>query len=108
MLDLGQIIGFDWDHGNSRKSTDKHRVSQIEAEQVFADPHLLIAEDVKHNQDEARYQAMGRTAGGRLLHVTFTLRHNQTRIRVISARSASRKERAYYAQKIETNSSLPE
>jgi hypothetical protein len=34
-----------------------------------------------------------------LLHVTFTLRDNQTRIRVISARDANRRERAAYAQK---------
>jgi uncharacterized DUF497 family protein len=58
----------------------------------------LVAEDVKHSERESRYQAMGRTVGRRLLHVTFTLRDNQTRIRVISARSISRKERAYYDQ----------
>ncbi|HTV30172.1 MAG TPA: BrnT family toxin [Xanthobacteraceae bacterium] len=98
MIDLSQIVGFDWDDGNSFKSAAKHAVSQAEAEQVFADSRLLIAEDVKHSEREARYQAMGRTVRGRLLHVTFTLRNNQTRIRVISARSMSRKERAYYDQ----------
>ena len=98
MLDLSQIVGFDWDDGNSFKSAEKHAVSQAEAEQVFADRQLLIAEDVKHSGQEARFQAMGRTIGGRLLHVTFTLRDNQTRIRVISARSINRKERAYYEQ----------
>jgi|SRR5580700_6515383 uncharacterized DUF497 family protein len=98
MLDLGQIVGFDWDDGNSFKSAEKHAVSQAEAEQVFADSRLLVAEDVKHSERESRYQAMGRTVGRRLLHVTFTLRDNQTRIRVISARSISRKERAYYDQ----------
>jgi uncharacterized protein len=99
MLDLSQITGFDWDQGNSFKSADKHAVSQAEAEQVFADSQLLIADDVKHSERETRYQAMGQTVGGRLLHITFTLRDNQTRIRVISARSMSRKERAYYEQK---------
>ena len=98
MLDLSQIVGFDWDDGNSFKSAEKHAVSQAEAEQVFADRQLLIAEDVKHSKQEARFQAMGPTIGGRLLHVTFTLRDNQTRIRVISARSINRKERAYYEQ----------
>jgi uncharacterized DUF497 family protein len=98
MLDLSQIVGFDWDDGNTFKSAEKHAVSQAEAEQVFADIRLLVTEDVKHSERESRYQAMGRTVGGRLLHVTFTLRDNQTRIRVISARSMSRKERAYYDQ----------
>ena len=35
MLNLNKITGFDWDEGNSRKSEEKHSVSQAEAEQVF-------------------------------------------------------------------------
>jgi uncharacterized DUF497 family protein len=42
---------------------------------------------------------MGRTIDGRLLHVTFTLRDGRTKIRVISARDANRKERRIYEQK---------
>jgi len=99
MLDLSQIVGFDWDDGNSLKSAQKHAVSQGEAEQVFADAQLSFAEDVKHSQDEARYHALGRTSEGRLLHVTFTLRDDGKSIRVISARDAHRKERDLYEQK---------
>ena len=99
MLDLSQTIGFDWDEANSGKSASKHSVSRAEAEQIFFDEQLLLADDVKHSQDEPRYHALGRTIEGRLLHVTFTLRDNQTRIRVISARDANRRERAAYAQK---------
>ncbi len=98
MFDLSQIVGFDWDDGNSLKSAEKHSVSQAEAEQVFADSQLLIADDVKHSQEEARYHALGRTFDGRLLHVTFTLRDRQTRIRVISVRNMNRKERDRYEQ----------
>jgi uncharacterized DUF497 family protein len=97
MPDLSQIVGFDWDDGNSLKSADKHAVSQAEAEQVFTDPALLVADDLKHGQDEARHHAMGTTADGRLLHVTFTLREKGTKIRVIFARVANRKERGRYA-----------
>jgi uncharacterized protein len=99
MLDLSQTIGFDWDEANSGKSASKHSVSRAEAEQIFFDEQLLLADDVKHSQDEPRYHALGKTIEGRLLHVTFTLRDNQTRIRVISARDANRRERAAYAQK---------
>ena len=99
MPDLSQIVGFDWDDGNSRKSTDKHSVSQTEAEQVFTDERLLVADDVKHSQDEERHNAMGRTIDGRLLHMTFTLRDGRTKIRVISARDAKRRERRIYEQK---------
>lgn len=99
MLDLSQTIGFDWDEANSGKSASKHSVSRAEAEQIFFDEQLMLADDVKPSQDEPRYHALGQTIEGRLLHVTFTLRDNQTRIRVISARDANRRERAAYAQK---------
>jgi hypothetical protein len=97
MLDFGQLE-FDWDDGNSRKSLEKHDVSQQEAEQVFVDPRVLVLVDEKHSADESRFHAYGRTAAGRRLQVTFTLRRNETLIRVISSREMSRKERARYEQ----------
>jgi hypothetical protein len=98
MIDPNRIIGFDWDDGNSRKSHEKHGVSQAEAEQVFFSEPLLIAPDVKHSTDETRLHALGMTEEGRLLHVTFVVRHDGTRIRVISARDMHHKERRVYAQ----------
>lgn len=98
MLDLAAIEGFEWVTGNARKSLDKHDVSQAEAEQVFASSPLL-AEDVKHSQLERRFQALGKTDDGRLLHVTFTLRDKGRRIRVISARDMHHKERGLYERK---------
>ena len=35
MIDWRRLVGFDWDAGNERKSADKRRVSQAEAEQTF-------------------------------------------------------------------------
>lgn len=98
MLDFRRVIGFDWDAGNARKSADKHAVSQAEAEQVFFNQPLVVAADAGHSSQEARYHALGTTDGGRLLHVTFTLRQDGTLVRVISARAMSRKERGRYAQ----------
>ncbi len=49
MPDLSQVEGFEWDEGNSRKSVEKHDVSQAEAEQVFFNEPLLIVEDVSHS-----------------------------------------------------------
>jgi hypothetical protein len=98
MVDFGRIIGFQWDDGNARKSADKHGVNQIEAEQVFFNEPLLIAGDASHSRAEVRIHALGVTDVGRRLHVTFTLREEDTRIRVISARDMHRKERARYEQ----------
>jgi uncharacterized protein len=97
MIDLAPIEGFDWDDSNARKGLDKHGVSQAEAEQIFAGEPLL-AEDIKHSEAEPRFQALGETSDGRRLHVTFTLRDNGSRLRVISARDMNRKERAKYEQ----------
>jgi uncharacterized protein len=96
MLDISQIEGFEWDEGNSRKSVEKHDVSQAEAEQVFFSEPLLIVEDVSHSSDEIRLHGLGQTDAGRLLHISFTLRGKL--IRVISARTMHRKERLRYEQ----------
>jgi len=98
MIEWERIAGFDWDAGNARKSIDKHDVSQAEAEQVFFNEPLLTVPDTKHSAIEQRIHALGRTDDGRLLHITFTLRDKDTKIRVISARDMSRKERGYYDQ----------
>ena len=96
-FDWTNITGFDWDAGNARKN-DKHGVSMAEAEQVFFNQPLLVVSDDKHSQKEARLHALGRTDGGRLLHLTFTLRQQGSLIRVISARAMHRKERTIYGQ----------
>jgi uncharacterized DUF497 family protein len=98
MIDLDQITGFDWDDGNSRKSADKHDVSQAEAESIFFNDPLIVVEDTKHSEREQRLHALGKTAQNRLLHISFTLRQNGTLIRVISARDMRRKERQAYEQ----------
>ena len=99
MFDFTHIVGFEWDEGNARKSFDKHDVSQAEAEQVFFNEPLLVVEDTVHSVNESRFHALGKTDAGRLLHIAFVLRQDGTRIRVICARSMSRKERAYYGEK---------
>jgi uncharacterized protein len=98
LIDLARVEGFEWDEGNERKSVAKHGVGQSEAEQVFLNDPLLILRDVGHSEMESRLHALGRTDLRRLLHVTFTLRSGGTLIRVISARTMSRKERRRYEQ----------
>jgi len=95
MLDWTKIIGFDWDEGNARKN-HKHGVTMAESEQVFFNMPLLILEDSEHSLLELRFHALGRTDDGRRLHITFTLRHANEKIRVISARDMHRNERGFY------------
>ena len=97
MIDLERITGFDWDDGNARKN-DRHGVGQAQAEEIFFNQPLLMLDDLRHREQEARYHALGKTLDGRLLHVSFTLRGGGNLIRVISARDMHRKERSVYEQ----------
>jgi uncharacterized protein len=101
---LDRIEGFDWDEGNARKSAEKHHVSQAEAEAVFFGDPLLVVPDPRHSQAEPRFHALGKTADGRMLHAVFTLRRQDTLIRVISARDMHRKERMIYAKETKAHS----
>ncbi len=95
MINLEEITGFDWDEGNARKN-EKHGVSMAEAEQAFFNAPLLVLEDQKHSRQESRFHALGKSDDQRRLHITFTLRHDGRKVRVISARDMHRKERVIY------------
>lgn len=98
MIDFDKVVGFEWDEGNGRKNEVKHSVTQVEAEEVFFNNPLLISTDDKHSEKESRYLALGKTNRTRVLAVIFTLRQDETLIRVISARDQHRKERHLYEQ----------
>jgi uncharacterized protein len=89
-----EIIGFEWDAGNTLKSWQKHRVAMFESEETFFNHPLMITDDKKHSNQEPRFHALGHTNGGRLLFISFTVRNR--RIRVISARDMNKKERSLY------------
>jgi hypothetical protein len=95
MVDLSDVIGFEWDSGNETKNA-KHGITCQQAEEVFSNAPLWIADDVVHSAAEERARAIGATNDGLVLVVAFTLRASGTKIRVISARIASRKERIEY------------
>jgi uncharacterized DUF497 family protein len=95
-LDLSRYNGFDWDAGNLCKSATKHRVTPQEAEEVFLNQPLLVAQDPKHSHAEPRWHALGQTNQGRWLLVAFTTRGDK--LRIVSVRPMSRKERAVYAK----------
>ena len=96
VIDFDSIVGFDWDEGNKQKNWKKHLVDFRECEEVFFNQPLLINEDTKHSSQEKRFYVLGRSDIGRTLFLVFTIRSNK--IRVISARDQSKKERKIYEQ----------
>lgn len=103
---LLQIEGFEWDRNNIQKNWEKHRVSFLECEEVFFNQPLLVQDDDVHSKFEPRYYVLGRSNDGRHLFIVFTTRRNK--IRVISARDMSRKERRIYREQIEKSSKIQE
>ncbi len=93
-LDINQIIGFDWDDANIYKNETKHGIKWTTIEEIFFNAPLLIVEDFKHSQHECRCLALGVDDSGHKLSVVFTIRGQK--IRVISARPMSKKERNIY------------
>ena len=93
-IDLPQPILFEWDEGNQNKSYLKHEVTTKEAEQVFLKKKALLARDSRHSYSERRYLIIGLDYQSRLLSIAFTIR--KKRVRVISARPASKRERIIY------------
>ena len=101
-LEIRGILGFEWDAGNWRKSELRHGVAIAEAQEALLnDPVCQV--DTRHSDDEQRYVALGKTNEGRGLFVSFTVRRN--RLRVISARPMSRKERTAYEEVHKANRS---
>jgi uncharacterized DUF497 family protein len=91
-------IQFEWDLWNVQKNEVKHGVSALEAESVFYDPRSKIYEDNRHSTaSEKRYLVYGKSMEGRILMAGFTVR--KRKVRIITARSASRKEKRIYEEK---------
>jgi uncharacterized protein len=90
---------FECDTRKAATNAKKHGVSFKEAVTVFGDPQALDGPDLLHSGGEPRSRRLGRAATGRVLIVAYTLRRlgHVESVRIISAREASRKERAAYA-----------
>jgi len=90
---------FEWDAQKAATNVRKHGVPFSEAATVFADPDALDGPDLKHSAHENRSLRLGRSLVGRVLIVAYTIRgsRDDEKIRIISARRASRKEAAAYA-----------
>ncbi|MET0851509.1 MAG: BrnT family toxin [Candidatus Rokuibacteriota bacterium] len=89
---------FEWDSRKALANRTKHDVSFEEAATVFGDPVALDGPDLRHSEREQRFLRLGRAATGRVIIVAYTFRRRSDgeTVRIISARRASRKERAAY------------
>ena len=90
---------FEWDARKAAANSRKHGVTFPEAITVFADLLAKIFDDPDHSLSERREIIIGQSSRGRLLLVSFTDRGD--RIRIISARTVTRRERKAHEEDIE-------
>jgi uncharacterized protein len=87
---------FEWDREKAAENRHKHRIPFDEALTVFADPLAAIFDDPVHSAAEGREIIIGHSSRRRLLIVCFTERRG--RVRIISARRATRREQKSYEE----------
>ena len=87
---------FEWDRSKNSTNLRKHHVGFNEASTVFDDPLSITIPDPDHSIDEERFVIIGKSGERSLLVVVHTNRGE--RIRLISARLATRHEKRNYEE----------
>ena len=87
---------YEWDPEKDRINRQRRGVSFAEASTVFLDPLAATVPDDRYSYDEFRFRTTGYTVTGRLIIVAHTDRGD--RIRIITARETTSKERRQYEQ----------
>ena len=89
-------LSFEWDKSKATINLRKHGVSFEEAKSAFSDERAKLIADPDHSEDEDRFILLGYSSSMRLLVVCHCYRTDESIIRIISARKASRHEAASY------------
>ena len=87
---------FEWDPAKAERNLREHGVSFRDAATIFRDPLSMTIGDPDHSESEARFIDVGTSHRGDLLVISYTERKNK--IRLISARPATRAERKSYEE----------
>lgn len=85
-------IEFSWDARKARQNLHKHKVSFEEAATVFYDENAIEFFDPTHSVDEDRFLMLGLSGRLRIMVASYCLRKENSEIRLISARRATKKE----------------
>jgi uncharacterized protein len=92
---------FEWDPIKARENLRKHGVSFERATELFLDPLAVSVIDEEHSEGEERWVTTGRDRHGKVLVFVHTFAETSTeewRIRIISARKATKREARQYEE----------
>jgi uncharacterized protein len=90
------VVDFEWDEDKAKENLEKHGIDFADAVTVIEDMRALTMPDPA-SEEEERFVTLGTDALERLLVIAYTWRDH--RIRLISARKATRRERRQYEGK---------
>ena len=94
---------FEWDIKKAERNIRKHKVSFERAATIFRDPNLLSIPDEEHSAAEERWVTVGLDESGILLVISHKFESPSaevSRIRIISARKATKRETEQYEKGI--------
>ena len=94
-------LQFDWDERKNTSNKKKHGVSFEEAQTAFHDSNARLISDPDHSDDEDRFILLGMSERFRILVTCHCYRENDSIIRIISARKATKKEIRTYEENLE-------
>jgi len=89
-------IKIEWDPLKAVANKKKHKVSFEEAATAFSDEVGRLIPDPDHSAEEDRFILLGMSWSLRVLVVCHCYRESSSVIRIISARKATKAERANY------------
>ena len=90
---------FEWNTAKAKTNVRKHRVSFERAAEIFLDPFMLSIVDEAHSENEERWITIGKDRNDVAVVVVHTFREveaENTSIRIISARRATKREVKQY------------
>ena len=89
-------IQFEWDSEKNEINKKKHGISFEAAIEVFLDDNAILFDDPDHSYGEERFLIIGSLKNTKICIVSHCYRDNDNRIRIISARHATRNEQNVY------------
>lgn len=95
----GPQLEFAWDANKAQSNIAKHGVTFAQAATVLLDPLALTVFDGDHSDFEERWFTLGIASTGKLLgvaHTYATTGPDTAKVRIISAREATKAERRQY------------
>ena len=95
-MQYNEKIEFEWDEAKAISNIKKHGVNFNEATGIWKDPHSLEMLDILHSVDEERWMRIGRLSSHKTLVVVFTEKLFDSKLRIISARFATKAEELQY------------